>query len=140
MSNLIAKLEATTKGNRELDDEIENAVYGPPTPSGNFGDKKILFYDHRNGASYSISPAYTTSLDAALTLMPEGKFELRGPHKGIPKGPFFIASITPNNAGKGNVGEAGNWVPRMFHAEGATPALAMCSAALKAFQGSAKDL
>ena len=52
MNNLIAELERATEGNRDLDTSIWSAVRCP-----------TLFNDR---------PHYTTSLDAALTLVPAG--------------------------------------------------------------------
>ena len=54
MEDLIKKLEAATEGSRELDGDIVRAILpkGKPFPL--------------------IDPPYTTSIDAALTLVPEG--------------------------------------------------------------------
>ena len=121
MRELIAKLEAATEGSRELDAEIYwavdnaaaqraywNAALGLPRkltglmPSG-LG---------RIGVECS-APHYTASLDAALTLLPAG---------------YGAVSASINESGKSSV-RIGH--PYVF-GEGATPALALTIAALKA--------
>lgn len=79
LSNLIARLEAAKEGSRELDAWIFCSVEHP--------DKKPehnLFYKNREewgvfvsnapspGMTFHDAPHYTTSLDAALTLVPDG--------------------------------------------------------------------
>lgn len=60
MTDLIKRLEEATEGSRELDVEVA---------------KSIKFFDGTR-ASYTLNvnliPHYTTSIDAALTLVPEG--------------------------------------------------------------------
>jgi len=60
MKDLIKKLEAATEGSREFDAKVAEV---------------IGFFDGQR-ASYSLNidliPYYTTSIDAALTLVPEG--------------------------------------------------------------------
>lgn len=56
MNKLIEKLEAATEGSRELDIEM---AYGIPMGVS---------------AEEDCAPHYTTSLDAALTLVPEGAY------------------------------------------------------------------
>lgn len=90
MRDLIARLEAATGPDRELDAEIADAVEFDPT---------CLH-----------SPAYTASIDAAMTLVP--------PDTGI----WGVAKL-----GDQYTAHAGN----PDH-EGATPALALCIAALRA--------
>lgn len=64
MDDLIAKLEAATEGSRELDAEIENILAG--------GSDADLAYILEDIERTTRPPHYTTSLDAAATLIPEG--------------------------------------------------------------------
>lgn len=126
LDKLIAKLESATEGSRELDEEIGRHLGIEPTceywPDG--------YEDCGMGGSIkSIDwPRYTTSLDAALALVPEGwRYFIRGPH--------------PNN--KSGLCKAGLWqcgkgewyrdYPRGLAPKN-QPALALCIAALKARQ------
>ena len=78
MKDLIAKLEVATDGSRELDAEVACAL-DPKRHSPNkiepgcYSDGKG---EIRGAVApdffYSKAPLYTTSLDAALTLVPEG--------------------------------------------------------------------
>lgn len=83
MKDLIAELERAEVGSRELDAKIAVATFDEFSPSGDLVYAKLPNrYDHctagtywrksRSGASLYTAPHYTTSLDAALTLMPEG--------------------------------------------------------------------
>ncbi len=78
--NLLAKLEAATEGSRELDAEIimeicDDAIIGP-WPCGE--SEPVVFHAQAIGiVDKSPVPAYTTSIDAALTLVPEGWALLR---------------------------------------------------------------
>ena len=98
LDDLIAKLEAATDGSRTLDTLIERVIVAP-------------------GQSFSLTtPPYTSSLDAALTLVPEGLDEeiKRARHR---KG-WHVALWKPSRIGQ--IGDA------------PIPALALCIAALKA--------
>ena len=68
MKDLIAKLEAAPEGSRELDDAIFEVVTGKSAyqMSVAFGDIEAPL------RRMTGLPHYTTSLDAALTLAPEG--------------------------------------------------------------------
>lgn len=77
MDELIAKLEAAKEGSRELDAEIFEAWSG-----------KSAYHDARGFSGATVRkmiqglPAYTTSIDAALTLVPDGLFyELRSQYR-----------------------------------------------------------
>jgi len=110
MTDLIARLEAAAEGSRELDVEIQRHRTGHPDDH---------WYE-LNGkwARNECPPRYTTSLDAALTLVPEG---------------WFVRKLAEYEDGwtctliKGARNENG--------ASAATPALALCIAALRARQG-----
>jgi len=120
--SLISRLEQAEAGSRELDAEVFKAI-GAPLPS-NFGGRKLEFVECGgfwlmpvgNGHRVRYTPpAYTTSLDAAMSLIPEG----------------WNYCITPRN---------GVWVRQSehfptIHGSAATPALALCIAALKASHG-----
>lgn len=97
-AELVAKLEAATEGSRELDYAVEMSRYDPET-----------MYALNLKLSGDL-PHYTTSLDAALTLVPEG----------------YCWSI----------GFAGRTIANVWKtptpSKGGTPALALCIAALKA--------
>jgi hypothetical protein len=75
MKDLIAKLEAATEGSRELDLEILTRVMGYRDIHGDG-----TMFDRGNDGYWSLHgdeknpplPSPTTSLDAALTLVPEG--------------------------------------------------------------------
>ena len=103
MKDLIERLEKATEGSAELDDAIDVAL-GKIKP----GYEAEAFADN-----------FTTSLDAALTLVPDGAnchgYEL------TPLG--VEAHVSRNNVA------SGHWL-KLGHA--ATPALALTIAALKA--------
>ena len=72
MNTLLSKLEAATEGSRELDDAIASAVLNPGgelrlegMPNGSPGLKTWFYPDGTRGTSLN----YTTSIDAALTLL-----------------------------------------------------------------------
>lgn len=117
LSELIAKLEAATEPSRELDSAIGQTIgmvaYDRSTD--------VLGYPVGDDAPY---PAFTTSLDAALTLVPGGAFWRVG-HDGEGPNPADfradVLNVMPAErrsvTGKGVAG---------------TPALALCIAALRA--------
>lgn len=137
MNDLIKRLEAATEGSREIDARIwclvnnYEFIYmcdGRGLHSNNVSREieGYLKFSHKNGQIYegdkvqyfSLQLRYTTSLDAALTLVPEGLLwdvESRGAaFVGDPKMPS-----------------------RMFEMA-ATPTLALCIAALKARESDCK--
>jgi hypothetical protein len=103
MKDLIAKLEAATEGSRELDAEINGAL---------FGKRLARPVDVAGGP-----PQYTTSLDAALSLVPEG----------------YAFSVTDGARNRANVWKLSpiKEIPPPY-SKGATPALALVIAALRA--------
>lgn len=137
MKDLIEKLEAATEGSRELDAEI-GAQLGGGVASHNCSDNTrrtygagAWFTDADNMRAVLIehthhAPHYTTSLDAALTLVPEGyawslDFDPKLPGK--PGRPYY-ADVT-------------DFSTHAAKAWSTTPALALCIAALKAREVSA---
>lgn len=108
MNDLIEKLEAATEGSRELDTDIWSAVRCP-----------TLFNDR---------PPYTTSLDAALTLVAEGwGWAAAELDEGVP------SAVTTNRKPQIKPGTLDSNPDKIdFRTKAATPALALCIAALKA--------
>ena len=120
MKDLIERLESAAIGGRDLDAEIALAIGYVTERDGNlfFGNKdhttlvlECDYYDH-GGAAPEL-PHYTTSLDAAMTLVPDGYGAVS-------------ASLNERGASSMRIGH-----PYVF-GNGATPALALCIAALKA--------
>lgn len=79
MQDLIARLEAATGPSRELDAVVFCAAVHPEhKPARNFFYKNrdewgIFISNHpRPGLTFHDAPRYTASIDAALTLMPDG--------------------------------------------------------------------
>jgi len=117
MGELIRDLEAATEGGRELDHEILWATTGKrdvDIPEGRLTDNRVPLH-------------YTTSLDAALTLVPEG---VRAELIQSLEGGWWDAAVY-------EFGEDDN--PIAETERGAlTPALALCIAALKARQATSR--
>ena len=115
MSNdLIARLEAATGASRELDAAIAEAVgyivrYDKADPRGT-----TPYYQPVPDYSWRPVPTYTASIDAALTLVPEGW------------------DYTIYSRGEVSVHRSKSGTRTFYDAEAATPALAICIAALKA--------
>lgn len=84
LNDLIARLEASSKGSRELDEAIAFALgwtaendpelYAHPSPSDSV--PRYWTDPAGYGAGHGGPPAYTTSIDAALTLVPVGYVRL----------------------------------------------------------------
>lgn len=106
IDEMIARLEAATEGSDELDSAISDCVSGQTESYG----------------------CYTRSVDFALTLVPEG-FAVRD-FSIWPKMRSTVTVLGAHLESDGlywHHGGDGRW-----EAEGATPALALCIAALKA--------
>lgn len=110
-SELIAALESANEGSRELDADIAEAIGVPLTPH--------LHPDNAAWMRRQKAKPYTTSIDAALTLMPAGY--------------AMEVGLDPED------GQARVWkydpsggTQRLWEANAPTPALALCIAALKA--------
>ena len=133
MSDLIERLEAATEGSRELDCRVWHAAAGKGQPLKEIGPptyKKTRFFCNPNPKvewiGYDllrIAEPYTTSLDAALSIVPEGwafaKLGLAWAMGWDTEPPNML------------VCELGGPVEGE-HGIGHTPALALCIAALKA--------
>ena len=103
LAALIARLEAAERGSRALDIDIYYDALGNPDEVG--------FCKHCGSHRFVVMPEFTSSIEAALMLVPRDSMwdvESRG-----------MAYVGPANAPS-----------RQFH-RGATPALALCIAALK---------
>jgi len=107
-TDLIARLEKATEGNRELDADILAALPAPFSAPGH--------------CQMRIAAHWTTSLDAAMKLVPEGA-NCHG-YDASPAG--VEAYVSRNNVA------SGHW---LCLGQAATPALALCIAALKARAG-----
>lgn len=108
---LIERIEAAEEPSRELDAEIARALSGNPT---------YHWYMHFDGeySSDATAPAYTASLDAAMTLVPEGWGVMLNMSENGLHAQARVFRSHPANFQSDN--------------EAATPALALCAAALKA--------
>ena len=119
---LIARLEAATDGSEELDQDISAVIVGATLDVQPDGRRAW----HRDGHWVSIQPVkpYTTSIDAAVTLVPDVRDwtltqRLRHPFHGRFT---FEATIWPTK----------NSEQRPVQGFSFTPDIALCVAALKA--------
>lgn len=124
IDELIAKLEAATEGSRELDCDIFVAT--APSPFVSYYPDCVLASLGGFAARVEIKdiPAYTTSLDAALTLVPErdksgAYWRCIIERKPLHSGQAWLAEVRPHAKDGG-------------YAIAYTPALALCVAAMKA--------
>ncbi len=114
MTDLVARIEAATGPDRDIDREIAPLVGIRVVDEGH--PIGVCYYD-QNGAFVPL-PRFTASIDTALTLVPEG-----------------WTGIIPVRGGRGE--DAWLWpengtMNKGYRVTAATPALALCSAALKA--------
>lgn len=120
MKELIALLEAATEGLREFDLAIDTLVHNLewlPYRKGArakwgyvHGTDKVVRYDEKT------TPLYTTSIDAALTLLPKG----------------WVYSIADRAADGGLAIVAPDILGRGISAKAKTVSLALCIAVLRA--------
>lgn len=120
LSDLIERLEKATGPDREMDEDIVRALY-PDCIIQIYvvGDEdKTVFHAEPLVPNKSYVPLYTSSIDAALTLVPEGY------------GWSLYGGFSPNRpcACLSDTGRSDDLVD----AFGATPAIAICIASLKA--------
>ncbi len=134
MKDLIAKLTAATGPDRDLDCAIGCAI-GAFTPyPPRYAGEGVRFARVCGDGSHSLPgqapdmlvPQYTTSTDAALTLIPKGCDWLVGKGQCTEAEPPFGAQIFPPNSGFGV-----HMPPPLGDGEGPTLAIAICIAALK---------
>jgi hypothetical protein len=113
LDTLISRLETVEEGSRELDAEIYTALGAtPPETEGRYWTGPCGTTRHYG----SLIPAYTTSLDSAMSLVPEGahtEFAYEDRHRRSWKW-----SLRRNGYS--------------FEARGNTAALALCIASLRA--------
>lgn len=142
MSALIAKLEAANEGSRELDAEIwwacdraraegtyNTAALGMPKPFA--ADAPVPTCGLGGLVVIGKAPHYTTSLDAALSLLPEGWHV-----DCLTTGDLDVGSNNPARKPRcllrPNLKNDDGWARHIDTAtSAATPALALCIAALK---------
>ena len=130
--DLISRLEAAHEGDRGLDMQIAFAVQWRPD-----GAHGVSFREHEAKHDYHTAwiahvpwhsewkvPAFTTSVDAALTLLSPEDFWQIGHDGDGPNPGDFKAMVQP--------GCEARWHRRAAKSLHATPALALCIAALKA--------
>ncbi|MCS6326519.1 MAG: hypothetical protein H8K06_05450 [Nitrospira sp.] len=135
LSHLIERLEKATGPDRELDVEIQETVVGLEmyeSIAERGGGKCIRYYPGPPGPTYRALPRYTSSIDAAMTLVPEGW------RAGID--PIFFFDDQKKERTDAILCRAdwskwspvnSDWIERV-EMRGATPAIALCIAALKA--------
>ena len=131
MTDLIDRLEEATEGSRDLDEQIALAsgIRHRSRRDGRGRSKgREWFVDSHGGVETwaNHAPYYTTSLDAALTLVPEG---LGWQVWGEPKATKY--------GGEASIEHPTDGWHFCTEANGRTPALALCIAALKARQDDA---
>lgn len=126
MRDLIANLEAAAEGSRELDQQIAEATGWVVRYYGDI-DQFLATKIRANGEGFTHElPRYTASIDAALTLVPEGwrwqagRYSIDADHCRCE-----LAEI-------GQVGGFGMGIKVRVQAAGKTVPLAICIAALKA--------
>lgn len=111
MTALIELLESATEGSRELDVEIVFALYPESIYQPQCVGEEPIFWSEPYYKQEC--PAFTTSIDAALTLVPDGRIWTLGTY----------ADHSGYRAALDSQSES---------TKAATPALALCIAALKA--------
>ena len=115
---LLQELERATEGSRELDAKIAEAIGWCFVPAHTLSEAKWLppaWSDPQTDPDYSAPPAFSTSLDAARTLVPEG---------------MWMAA----EMGAGGHENWWTWFVGKEQASAPTAALALCIAALKAIE------
>ena len=124
---LSTRIEQASSGSRELDAEIHEAVTSFPARRAGPGwaDENALVVPVFPG--WDILPAYTTSLDAAMKLVPEGMAWSIGWGQILPK-QAMAAAVIGHNAKF--VGYDANY-DVVARAEAETPALALAAAAMR---------
>ena len=127
-TDLIARLESVTEGSRELDAEISVALEPGEivwrqanfTMDASYPAIKRARSNYIGGFAFEHVPYYTTSLDAALTLVPKEP-------KNEPSG-IYDYQLESTNGGLTISARVGNSEPCFAE----TIALALCIASLKA--------
>jgi hypothetical protein len=129
---LVERCEQATGPDRELDASIFKAL-GAPVPFQFFNKLVALTFDEAEQCYFAPigdmrvryePPTYTASLDAAMTLVPEGMM-------------FCVTNVGVDHPTKPDLSRSSAIVgkpddPKRGYNTGATPALALCAAALRA--------
>ncbi len=129
MTDLLARLESAGEGSRELDAEIAR-VLGHKTVF-RFGDWERSATEDGKFCYWEALPSYTTNLQNALVLVPEG-WDV-----------WFVSRQRQISCGKFThepkiSAEVMNAEERVERGEASTPALAMCIASLRAIEARAE--
>jgi hypothetical protein len=120
LADLIAHLDAATGPDRELDEEIMALRAGVIREVQN---GRSVYHVGTRWVGVGDVPPFTASVDAAVTLVPDGwMWTVCG---GEHRGGQGVAFMAPN----GGNSPADRWID---DTGGATPAIALCIAALKA--------
>lgn len=117
LEDVIARLEGASEGHRDLDYAIHNAVYGERMIGAGIRAVPGGGWWHPEHGKIAPPEHYTTSLDAAMTLLPEGAvFKVMTDY-----GELCRASVSRDD-------------PPLYTGDidAATPALALCIACLRA--------
>lgn len=115
---LVERLEAATGPDLELDIDILTTVLGYRDI---YGDRRLFDRGNEGYWSQDDLPSPTGSLDAAMSLVPDMGFCEINWYRGHSADGKDDATVWPVYGGD-----------QCFHVEAATPALALCAAALRA--------
>jgi len=131
MKDLITKLEQATGPSRELDAEIGIAI--GVWRRRDLGGGCYLWEE--NGVNTGNKPPYyTSSIDAALTLVPKGwQWQVSNRAKAPHKSRAYINNGKPINASLGGLTRNHEYIG--FEETAATSPIAICIACLKAMEG-----
>jgi len=139
---LAERCEAASGPDRELEVAIEWAVGDVPADAFNVEIVPGRMTIATGAYSYHHVPAYTASLDAAIALVPEGMTW------DVDEGPsHWILIGKQKPAGRAQVSRIGDYINSVTgelaevseHGFAATPALALCAAALRARAQASSD-
>lgn len=139
MDPLIAELETATEGSRELDYAIAKEIGWRFSGETEFKEYGVFWRDATTD-EWKQLPWWTTSFDAALTLVPEGhrcSFDIPGEeddknHATVVKYSQVLEAV--------NLKAKTEEINKLWnHSYAATPALALCIAALRARQAMEED-
>jgi hypothetical protein len=117
LDDLIARIESASESSWELDAEIEWTISEFKNLGGGWREHKTT--GERERFDYTLpSPRFTRSLDAAMTLIPDGSFWTLLTGGSLPE---YQADVVFADDCR-----------ELVYSLAATPALALCAAALKA--------
>ena len=134
LSKLFAELEAATEGSRELDYAIANKIGWRFNGEHEFKEYGVFWRDATTD-EWKQLPWWTTSLDAALTLVPEGyRCSLDIPGKEGGRNHATVVKYSQVLEAVNLKAKPEEIIELWNHSYAATPFLAMCVAALRARQ------